>query len=159
MELALIIAFLVVMWVGLRHDIKGQKRTTKRDASKKAGETSSEQYVYVISNPSYNRGIFKIGLTTQLPEKRMKQLFSTGVPTPFQVCMLIKTDDCKALEKEIHNRFAIHRISPNREFFRLGLQEINVLRKEYLKTGDQISTTSIREALGLDGLSELSVAS
>ena len=64
--------------------------------------------VYVLTNPCMP-GIVKIGMTEkQSIEKRMKDLYGTGVPLPF-VCKYaccVKASDCKRIEQALHTAFA-----------------------------------------------------
>ena len=41
-------------------------------------------YLYCFSNHSYP-GILKVGMTERTPEQRIKELFKTGVPSPFHI--------------------------------------------------------------------------
>lgn len=79
----------------------------------------SSQIVYVLTTPVMP-GIIKIGMTTQ-PEvsSRMKQLYSTGVPVPFECAFACQVKDASEVEKALHIAFDMTRINPNREFFKL----------------------------------------
>ena len=51
------------------------------------------QIVYVLTNPAMP-GLVKIGKTTQLEvEERMKQLYGTGVPVPFDCSFACQVKD------------------------------------------------------------------
>lgn len=77
------------------------------------------QIVYVLTNPVMP-GIIKIGKTTQLEvSERMKQLYSTGVPVPFDCAFACQVKDASEVEKALHTAFGMTRINPNREFFKL----------------------------------------
>jgi hypothetical protein len=77
------------------------------------------QIVYVLTNPVMP-GIVKIGKTTQLEvSERMKQLYSTGVPVPFECAFACQVKDATEVEKALHTAFGMTRINPNREFFKL----------------------------------------
>lgn len=76
-------------------------------------------YVYVLTNPSFPN-LYKIGYSELLPEYRAKKLFTTGVPTPFQVCCYWKTRNMKLLERVMHLLLKSHREYPKREFFRVA---------------------------------------
>lgn len=57
------------------------------------------QIVYVLVNPAMP-GLVKIGKTTQLEvNERMKQLYSTGVPVPFDCAFACKVKDATEVEK------------------------------------------------------------
>ena len=44
-----------------------------------------EEYVYVLSNPSFNENLLKIGFTRKNPIERAEELCTSGLPTPFVV--------------------------------------------------------------------------
>lgn len=82
------------------------------------------QIVYVLTNPAMP-GLVKIGKTTQLEvEERMKQLYSTGVPVPFDCAFACKVKDATDVEKALHLAFGMTRINPNREFFKLEPERV-----------------------------------
>jgi hypothetical protein len=82
------------------------------------------QIVYVLTNPAMP-GLVKIGKTTQLEvEERMKQLYSTGVPIPFDCAFACKVKDASEVEKALHLAFGMTRINPNREFFKLEPERV-----------------------------------
>lgn len=104
--------------------------------------------VYVLGNPSFKSGIFKIGLTTRTLPKRMSELFSTSVPTPFTQCLVLRSSDCKALEAELHNRFSNRRISTRREFFKLYISDIEEILTDGNYTVEKYDPMCTLEALG-----------
>ena len=64
-------------------------------------------------------GIYKIGITTRDDVKeRMKELFKTSVPVPFECEYACRVKDCKKTESAIHYAFDPERINPQREFFK-----------------------------------------
>ncbi|RYG97120.1 GIY-YIG nuclease family protein [archaeon] len=66
------------------------------------------------------RGILEergIDLTTSVPTSRAKQLFSTGVPTPFVVVHNWFVPDVKLMERAMHMIFDETRVNSRREFF------------------------------------------
>ena len=72
--------------------------------------------VYLLTNPVMP-GLVKIGMTTQEDiDKRMKELYTTGVPVPFecQFACKVKKGDCAKIEKALHTAFAPQRINANR---------------------------------------------
>ena len=92
----------------------------------KESEEMNNGYVYVLINQSL-KGMVKIGKTRKKPDDRAKELSSsTGVPTPFFVAYKIFVNDCDQAEKYIHNLLTSKgiRISNNREFFHIPLDEI-----------------------------------
>ena len=63
--------------------------------------------VYLLTNPVMP-GLVKIGMTTQEDiDKRMKELYTTGVPVPFECksACKVKKSDCLKIEKALHKAF------------------------------------------------------
>lgn len=98
--------------------------------------------VYIISNKgSYGENTYKIGVTQRYddveccfaPEKRVHELFSSGVPFPFDIHAFIETEDAYELEKKLHNKFCLQRlnkVNKYKEFFTVSINEI----KEYVES-------------------------
>ena len=60
--------------------------------------------VYLLTNP-YMPGLVKIGMTKQEDlEKRMKELYTTGVPVAFecQFACKVNNKDCAKIERALH---------------------------------------------------------
>lgn len=84
----------------------------------------SLQIVYVLTN-SAMPGLVKIGKTTQDEvDLRMKQLFSTGVPVPFECAFACRVRDASVVERALHHAFGQTRINPTREFFRIEPERV-----------------------------------
>ncbi len=95
----------------------------------------SSQIVYVLTNAAMP-GLVKIGKTTQLEvEERMKQLYGTGVPVPFDCAFACKVKDASEVEKALHFAFGNGRINPNREFFKIEAERVIAVLK-LLKVDD-----------------------
>lgn len=89
----------------------------------------SSQIVYVLTNPAMP-GLVKIGMTTQLEvEERMKQLYGTGVPVPFDCAFACQVKDANEVEKALHFAFGTGRINPNREFFKIEPERVIAILK------------------------------
>ena len=85
---------------------------------------TSSQIVYVLTNPAMP-GLVKIGKTTQLEvDDRMRQLYETGVPVPFDCAFACQVRDASEVEKALHLAFGANRINPNREFFRIEPERV-----------------------------------
>ena len=85
--------------------------------------------VYLLTNPVMP-GLVKIGMTAQKDiEKRMRELYTTGVPVPFecQFACKVKKDDCVKIEKALHAAFAPQRVNANREFFRIQVEQAKAI--------------------------------
>jgi hypothetical protein len=89
--------------------------------------------VYVLTNPAMPK-IVKIGLTTREGiEQRMKELFTTGVPVPFECAFACLVDDCEAVENALHIAFSPNRINPKREFFSIEPEQPIAILKLFKK--------------------------
>lgn len=85
--------------------------------------------VYLLINPVMP-GLVKIGMTTQEDiDKRMKELYTTGVPVPFECkfACKVKKSDCHKIEKALHKAFNPQRINQNREFFRINVEQAQAI--------------------------------
>jgi hypothetical protein len=82
--------------------------------------TEKSQVVYVLTNPAMEN-LIKIGKTTRNDvQTRMRELYTTGVPVPFECVHASEVKDATATEKALHEAFAHSRINPKREFFKLS---------------------------------------
>lgn len=96
---------------------------------------AASQIVYVLTNPAMP-GLVKIGKTTQREvEERMKQLFGTGVPVPFDCAFACQVKDAHEVERALHFAFGNARINPNREFFKIEPERVIAVLK-LLKVDD-----------------------
>lgn len=78
-----------------------------------------EGIIYILSNPAMP-GIIKIGKTTKEDVKlRMKELYSSGVPLPFECVYAAKVRSIDEVEKALHTAFSPDRLNPKREFFEI----------------------------------------
>jgi hypothetical protein len=88
--------------------------------------------VYILENPSIP-GVVKIGKTEREVAERARELSSaTGVPTEFTVFRQYSVEDATATERKIHEQLAEHRVSNNREFFKLSADEAASIIEEML---------------------------
>lgn len=100
----------------------------------------SKGYVYILSNPAMP-GLIKIGRSENDPQIRAQQLYSTGVPEPFIIEFVWFTQDCVALEQEIHSEFSEKR-NRGREFFSIEPKEvIEYLLNQFLDKYELCVTT------------------
>lgn len=86
---------------------------------------ATPEYVYIISNPSYD-GLLKVGYTTREPEVRIRELFSTGVPTPFEIekIIVVPSGTGKEIEGLIHQELDEYRVNSRREFFKIEVDDV-----------------------------------
>lgn len=86
-------------------------------------------YVYILINPSMP-GFIKIGKTLRDSHERARKLWTTGIPTPFQVAFEIFSEEHDKLESLVHQELADFRVSGKREFFQFPLDRaIKLLQK------------------------------
>ena len=83
----------------------------------------TQGYIYVLSNPSFIDEVIKIGRSFSDPEKRCSELFTTGVPTPFNIEFKLYVNNVILLENKVHNILDIYRIYSKREFFKIDKNE------------------------------------
>ncbi|PZD75303.1 hypothetical protein C1752_00015 [Acaryochloris thomasi RCC1774] len=85
--------------------------------------------VYVLTN-SAMPGLVKIGKTSQDDHNtRVSQLYTTGVPVPFDIEYACRVPNPTEVEAALHTAFAPQRINPRREFFEIEPdQAIAILR-------------------------------
>jgi len=65
----------------------------------------------------------KIGMTTRSPEERAIELKSTGVPGVWNVDHAVFVPNCEYLEKVIHSELESFRVSNDREFFSITVDD------------------------------------
>jgi hypothetical protein len=89
-----------------------------------------DEWVYILTN-SVIPGIVKIGYTRLDPFDRALQVSrGTGVPIGYDVEWAYKCYKGERIEREVHKYFKKFRISPNREFFRVSIEEAKVIIKQ-----------------------------
>ena len=87
--------------------------------------------VYLLTNECMP-GLVKIGMTSRKEmDARMKELYTTGVPMPFECkyACKVKLEYMGALENALHTAFAPQRVNENREFFRINPEQAIPLLK------------------------------
>lgn len=77
-------------------------------------------FIYVADNSSM-AGLLKIGHTEKIPTARLDELFTTGVPEPFEIAYYALVQDSKKSEKALHQLLSRYRYKANREFFAIGV--------------------------------------
>jgi hypothetical protein len=106
-------------------------------------------HIYVISNiGSFGEGVVKIGMTRRLdPLDRVRELGDASVPFQFDIHAIIHSENAPELERQLHKKFQdqrLNRINGRKEFFRVGLEEIEEFVKGHLNA--QIEFTLLAEA-------------
>jgi hypothetical protein len=85
-------------------------------------------YVYVLTNPAMP-GLVKIGRTEDCATTRIAQLYTTGLPFPFNLEFACRVADHNEVENALHIAFAPYRVNPRREFFKIEpVQAIAILK-------------------------------
>lgn len=124
----------------------------------------SENYgiVYLLTNEAMP-GLVKIGKTSRCDLKmRMRELFTTGVPLPFECVYAckVKLSHMDELEKALHTAFAPNRVNENREFFRISpSQPLPILKLlHHLNEGDVTAEVAAEIENDLDASDKSAVA-
>lgn len=83
----------------------------------------------MLTNPAMP-GLVKIGKTGRNSvDPRLSELYSTGVPVPFDCEFACSVEDETIVEKAFHTAFGPYRVNPKREFFEIEPdQAITLLR-------------------------------
>jgi hypothetical protein len=80
--------------------------------------------VYIFTNEGMP-GLCKIGYTSRNDVKeRAKELYTTGVPYPFQIYYACQVYNGKNIEKILHKLFDQFRVNDNREFFEIDPERV-----------------------------------
>lgn len=87
------------------------------------------QVVYVLTNPAMP-GLIKIGKTyADDVGIRLGQLYTTGVPLPFDLAFACKVHNADEVEKALHRAFAPNRVNPKREYFKMEAEQAIAILK------------------------------
>ena len=82
--------------------------------------------VYALTNPAMP-GLVKIGMTDRDDvRRRMSDLYTTGVPLPFECVAAREIEDREAhrVESALHTVFGPHRVNASREFFQIDPEQV-----------------------------------
>jgi hypothetical protein len=88
-----------------------------------------EGWIYVFRNPGVP-GLVKIGYTTNDPEQRAKEIDHTGVPHPFLIDYLLRIDEPRSIEQQVHQALSHKRVRKEREWFNCTTEEAIVAIKQ-----------------------------
>ena len=92
-------------------------------------QENRNQIVYVLTNPAMP-DLVKIGRTTrENPQVRMNELYTTGVPLPFECAIAKQIEEGRGdqLERALHIAFSPDRVNPSREFFTIPIERVKAL--------------------------------
>ena len=91
-------------------------------------------YVYIISNPSLGKDVYKIGVTRRTNwEQRIDELSSASVPFRFSPNCILFSENAFALETSLHrefDRYRVNKVNKHKEYFKLPLEDIEKVIKE-----------------------------
>ncbi len=105
------------------------------------------EIVYVLRNEAIPN-LIKIGKTQRKDiQERMNELYSTGVPLPFECLWAGEVNDCRKIESILHNAFRHNRINPKREFFEIEPDQVIPLLQEF---STREITSQIEDVLNKD---------
>lgn len=79
--------------------------------------------VYILINEAMPN-LVKVGRTTTSINQRMKELYTSGVPVPFECFHASVVTDDIDVERRIHRAFSKYRVNTNREFFEIEPENI-----------------------------------
>ena len=86
--------------------------------------SEKSEIVYVLANEAMPN-LIKIGKTKRKDlQARMSELYTTGVPFPFECLWAGEVKDCNHIEKIIHNAFVDKRVNLKREFFNVRPEQV-----------------------------------
>ncbi len=134
-----------------------EARENKQRAISRA-ELTKSGFVYVISNiGSFGERLVKIGMTRRMePMERIDELGDASVPFPFDLHVMLYSDNAPELEAALHELMEgrrVNLVNPRKEFYQdVGLDEIEAFVKQrglsaqFMKMAE---AKEYRETLGL----------
>jgi hypothetical protein len=118
-------------------------------------------WVYILSNDCMP-GIYKVGMTTNSPSARAKELSSsTGVPIPFNVEASFHCDNPAEAEASIHLALKEERVNESREFFKIEISELKNVCREFCQASADESVAELAmqyDFISFEVLDELNVS-
>lgn len=103
------------------------------------------EIVYILTNEAIP-GLVKVGKTNGDLTSRIRQLFSSGVPLPFEVFYACEVANATYVEAQLHDAFGDHRVSRNREFFRIAPERVQAALRlaqiREIKVGEEVFETA-----------------
>tara|TARA_R110001583_G_scaffold190362_2_gene354547 strand:+ start:893 stop:2548 length:1656 start_codon:yes stop_codon:yes gene_type:complete len=111
-------------WVNKKiswYEATNKELIVEKNSNKFTGKNSG--YIYVVRTPTMANNIFKIGLTRNDVELRVKQLSNTSIPDKFYKVQEWNVADCVEAEKQIHEILDDYRIDQRREFFEIDFSK------------------------------------
>ncbi len=114
--------------------------------------------LYILTNEAMP-DIIKIGTTTDL-NQRLKSLYTTGVPLPFECFYAVEIEHASKIEKNIHMAFDKYRINQNREYFNITPENAKAILETYtLLSGTDVTPKElvIENNNDLEGLEKIKI--
>lgn len=103
------------------------------------------EIVYLLINEAMP-GLVKIGRTNSDLAGRIRSLYVTSVPLPFELFYACEVQNSFFVEAQLHDAFGDHRVSKGREFFRLAPERARAAMKlatiKEVTLGDEIFETT-----------------
>lgn len=103
------------------------------------------EIVYILVNEAMP-GLIKIGRTNGDLAIRIRSLYQSGVPLPFELHFACEVQDSAFVETRLHEAFGDHRVSKSREFFRLAPERakaaLSIASLREVRLGDEIYETA-----------------
>lgn len=116
-------------------------RATIHDGSRPSGC----EVVYILVNEAMP-GLVKVGRTNGDLAARIRQLFTSGVPLPFELFFACEVKNGVYVEAQLHDAFGDHRLSRNREFFRIAPERVRAALQlamvREIQLGDEVFETT-----------------
>ncbi|SEN66367.1 GIY-YIG nuclease family protein [Halomonas caseinilytica] len=104
-------------------------------------------WVYVLGNQFLADDVYKVGRTTGRIERRMRQLYTTGVPGEFDCLDAWWFADCHHAEAFVHELLEDYRLDLSREFFCADLKVIKEALMMCSATGDPCPPHMVEQML------------
>lgn len=106
-----------------------QKEIEDSERRKSMAELTRAGHIYVISNiGSFGKDIYKVGMTRRLiPQDRIKELGDASVPFPFDIHLMVATEDAPTLENKLHEELwqqRVNLVNDGKEFFSTDIKTI-----------------------------------
>jgi len=99
------------------------------------------EIVYVLTNEAMP-GLIKIGRTNTDLALRIRGLYQSGVPLPFELFFACEVQNSALVESRLHEAFGDHRLNKGREFFRLAPERakaaLSLAMIKEVRLGDEI---------------------
>jgi len=93
--------------------------------------------------------LLKIGFSTKEPTERADKLFTTGVPSPFEVAYSCAVENPAKIEKRVHRNLSRYRHRKDREFFKCDTS-VAIKALERVKVDDEQSKVKAAVAVKPD---------